>query len=229
MTVIQLPEGLLKSLNVLPKQTKIVGLIRHAERYDIPADDFGNDVALMSVGIASSQLLADKLCERLVKLSSSPIKRCLQTAEILLTKAKCSAIQKNKLLGDPGIFITDRHQAHTYFMEQKSIPDLVMHLLSEQPNPSGFCVSTIKTTLKLIHILLTEITKAGISINITHDSILSVVIGVIFNELSIEKLWPDYLEGIFFWQQDDFLHCLYRGKHKCLLWNKEQLTLLANV
>lgn len=212
-----LPKSLLNSLAFLPDSVAVGGLLRHAERHVILPGEFGNEVDLTEDGKSSCQLLAEKLSKQLISIQTSPVKRCLQTAQLLLKAAKVQHIQTSHLLGDPGIFIVDRHHAHVYCSHHEPL-EMVQHLLSKQDNPAGFCNSTTETAYELIRYLLKTVTEPGLSLFITHDSILSVLLGVIFEELTLEYLWPTYLEGLFFWQQHNLVHMVYRHYYKKLLW-----------
>lgn len=202
---------------LLPNNTAIAGLMRHAEKEIIFKDEFGNDVSLTKAGINQCQQLANKLLDKVVTIHSSPVKRCTQTAELLLAANPLLTIQKNHLLGDPGIFIQDREAAHHHFLQHQPF-EIVQQLLNDQPNPTGFCHSTQKTVYQLIHFLLKQSTNIGISLFITHDAILSVVLGTLFNEIALEIVWPDYLETLFMWQSEQYLHLVYRDQGKKILW-----------
>lgn len=213
----ELPSILLDSFSILPVGASIAGLIRHAERETIVVGEFGNEVALTKRGEITSQLLVGVLKDRLVEIYSSPVKRCAQTAKILEMANELMKVNFSNLLGDPGIFVQNCAKAHTYFLQNQPL-HIAQHLLSEEANPDGFCISTKETVNQLVAFLLSKATKKGISLFITHDSILSVVVGVFFGEIALEKLWPDYLEAIFFWQDQDNLHVIYREHYKKLLW-----------
>jgi len=213
-----IPESLLDSLAILPANRAIAGLLRHAERPAIITGEFGNDLNLTENGRESCKTLAKNLSMNLNEVYSSPVKRCLQTANFLLDGVKNSQIQTSSLLGEPGIFIVNWDQAHNYCREHDPFV-IVKELISKDENPPGFCSSTYNTVFDLIRFLLKKMIKdPGLSLFITHDSILSVVLGIIFEDVELEYLWPFYLEAMFFWEQDSFLHIIYRGKYKKLLW-----------
>jgi broad specificity phosphatase PhoE len=202
-------------LDLLPPCKPIVGLLRHAERVAIPIGEWGNELGLTSTGEHSCKLFANDLNHRLTQVYSSPLERCTQTAAILAKSAKHSVVTTSQLLGAPGIFICDEGLVENYFL-QYSVADIVKHLLSEDRNPPGFCHSTPTTVFKLINFMLSTAGSSGITLFITHDSILSVVLGYFFKEISLDMLWPDYLEGLYMWQSDQRLHLAYRDTRKQL-------------
>lgn len=198
----------------------IAVLMRHAEREDIPRGEFGNNVNLTIKGIEDSQLLSVLLKNSLVNIYSSPVKRCIQTAELFAINASNSKINLSSLLGDPGIFIANCHEAQTYCL-QNSVFSLVQELLTESINPPGFCESTTNAVYQLINYLLLQSGNTmGLSLFLTHDAIFSVVLGVIFKEYPIISLWPNYLEALFCWQRENQLHFIYRDLSKTILWTR---------
>lgn len=218
MTLPILPPGLLHSLALLPTDTPIVGLIRHAEREPFVPGDINNDVNLTLKGEMACYALTYALHGRLIKVFTSPVKRCLQTAHLLATASISNEIISHHYLGDPGIFITEQDKVHAYFLEH-TVFDIVKTILSEQRNPPGFCLSTQASVANLIQFMLAEAIDSGIYLFITHDSILSVALGHLFPNIALETLWPDYLECLFFWQARQSLYGAYRNLCKPIAWN----------
>lgn len=213
-----LPPSLLNNLNTLPAKLAIAGLVRHAERDAIPLGEFGNHVALNERGAASCHALTQRLSGDLIYLYSSPVMRCLQTAALLQSAAKFPSVIKSQLLGDPGVFITDVAIAHSFCQKQGPVQVAERLLSARQANPAGFCHSTLASAQALVKFMLKAAAGVGLSLFITHDSILSVVAGVFFPELTIQALWPQYLETLFFWLEHGHLHVRYRDQHRRVLW-----------
>ena len=211
MSMCLLPNTLINSLERLPSNVPVAGLIRHAEREPFVRGEFGHEVNLTANGRISCQQLGKRLDKQLVGLYTSPVKRCYQTAQWL----GFLPIQTSEVLGDPGIFITDPHRAHFYCRQQEPFV-IVQQLLANQKNPPGFCHSTSKAVFNLIQFLLVRLVSPGLSLFITHDSILSVVLGTFFDTFSLEWLWPTYLDGVFFWMDKGQLAAVYKGNHKIL-------------
>lgn len=202
--------------NHLPNNKPIAVLMRHAEREEIPVGELGNDVVLTAAGKAACVKLAKKFPQVIKNLYTSPVKRCLQTAELFLPFSQAASVIHSHLLGDPGIFICDPEQASQSFMQYKPF-EIVRQLLNDQINPLGFCDSTKQTVYKLIDFLLAASVQKGTSLFITHDSILSVVLGIFFAEISLEELWPNYLEMLIVWRERNSLCLAYRQHTKRFL------------
>jgi len=207
----------LKNLALLPLHKPIACLLRHAEREPFLPGDLGNDVDLTHQGQASCHLLARIWEGQLRKVYSSPVKRCLQTAELLVGSAIDTEITRHSYLGDPGIFITDPAKAQIYF-QQQDIIDIVKHLLNPMPNGLGFCDSTFNAAALLMQWMLGKSGLPGIHVFITHDAILSILLGYVFHDFAIETLWPHYLEGLFLWQTKHSFYGIYRGVGRPIPW-----------
>lgn len=217
MTIDKFAVELSKSISLLPKNKAIAGLIRHAERSIIPKGELGNELRLTPYGKKSTQLLTNLLSNHLIKVFTSPVQRCVQTAKILLTGAQCKLVSSSNLLGDPGIFITDAASTDNYFLCYSPL-EIVCQLLNQEANPPGFCRSTNAAVEQLLHFLINNSAEAGITLFVTHDSILSVVLGSLFQEKTIESIWPDFLESLFIWYEPPYLCLLYRNWYKQILW-----------
>lgn len=184
-------------------------LMRHAEKQLISDDPFGNDVGLTDDGITNTKRLEKKLQPYIGYVASSPLKRCVDTAEIL---SKNKSIHKTQLLGDPGIFIENPVQAGKIFLN-KSPQIIANHLLSVETNPDGFCRSTSDTISNLIN----QVIKMGsasslLSVFVTHDIILAIIVAFYFSETDAAHVWPCYLEGLLFWREEDTIHFYFRGR-----------------
>jgi hypothetical protein len=140
---------------------------------------------------------------------------------VLLQRAQEKTVVTSSLLGDPGAFIVDSTQTHDFWRRRKPI-EVVQHLLSDAENPSGFCINTASRAEQFIRFLVQHAKMPGLSLFITHDSILSVVLGILFRDRSVEEMWPSYLEGLFLWQEPGFLHVMYRHCHQKIAWSNAQ-------
>ncbi|MFN3234328.1 MAG: histidine phosphatase family protein [Gammaproteobacteria bacterium] len=190
--------------------TPVSILMRHAHRDPISKSSFGNEVELNSKGIEESIKLSKILKNYPLRLISSPVKRCVQTAKLIMGDREGN-VEKTSLLGDPGVFINNPKIAGYAFLEN-SVSEVVRWLLSRQKNPLGF----YQDTSKQVDILLDELKNAldipGVHIYITHDSILSIVLGEMFGSKEVEKIWPDYLEGVILLPHENRFKMLYRDQ-----------------
>ena len=148
---------------------------------------------------------------RTVTAVSSPIRRCVQTAEAILRGAGSpSAAATDSRLGDPGPFIVQPEIAGPLFLELP-IPEISRRQLQDAAPPPG-----MRPTAEGVEILLNLTTgnlgEGGrLDVYVTHDVILSVLVASIFRLPLDETEWPGYLEGLLLWRSDERLHLSWRG------------------
>lgn len=103
----------------------MIYLIRHAQK-----EDSSPNCGLTKNGILASRNYARKLLKNNAKLDfiiSSPIKRCIQTANEISSIYNIEVIKSNKL-GDPGVFISDDKVAMDIFNKYNLIDIINMQL-----------------------------------------------------------------------------------------------------
>lgn len=204
------------SLEQLSNGQITIGFMRHAARELIPPGDIGNNVRLTSEGIQETILLRELFKTNLVKIYTSPVLRCLETANLLCTVAKDPLVQTSNKLGNPGIFVEQPEIAAPVFMQYQDDPIKLALALIHKQKLSGFCLSSFNATQALIKYWFNLITEPGISVCITHDSILGVIIGTLFPQHCLYELWPNYLDTLFFQYDEDLLSVVYRGQKKLI-------------
>jgi broad specificity phosphatase PhoE len=206
-------EGIQKSLNHIAQYDMVIGFMRHAAREPIPLGEIGNEIPLTKEGISKvielKQLLATRVS--IAKVYSSPVLRCMETANLLASMASDKVVTPCNKLGAPGIFVENPELATPFFLKYQNDPvALALALLDGIPFP-GFSESVSKGVQELIRYFSTTIVQQGSSLCITHDSILGLLIGYFFPGQSLHELWPDYLETLFVQLQGDRLSVIYRG------------------
>jgi len=169
-------------------------LLRHAERPNIPSDKVGNEVSLTKQGIHQTKLFAKSLKQPIISISSSPIRRCLQTAKIISNNCNYKkAIKKSKLLGDPGFFINDPELAWTHW-QTKGHNTVNQYLLNGKEQWQGFhqfddAINHMK--MEIIEQLKTK--NSGFHIWVTHDTILATFASRVLPQPLTLNNWPNFL------------------------------------
>lgn len=166
----------------------MIYLIRHAQK-----ENSLSDCGLSAKGFLEAKQYAEKLIQNKIKLDyiiSSPIKRCLETAnEIALMYGKDVVI--SKYLGDPGVFILDDKLAMNVFREYKLIDIINMQLLGK--NLYGFESLEIGS-LKLLNFMKSY--KDSNVLMVSHDAIIMPFICYFSDMKEItQKDIIGYLEG----------------------------------
>ena len=207
--------SIVQRLAAVPVGADVSLVIRHAEREDIPAGTFGHDVSLTGDGVAASERLGAALSERgAISVVSSPVPRCVQTAEAILRGAGSSTTATtDRRLGDPGPFVVEPNVSGPLFLELPISEIARRQLQDADPHPG------MRPTAEGVEILLNLTTgnlgEGGrLDIFVTHDVILAVLVASIIGP-PLEKVgWPGYLEGLFLWRSRTRLRASWRGFHQ---------------
>lgn len=199
-------------LATIPQGADIGLIIRHAERGDFPSGDFGVDMPLTVRGVAEAQRLGALLAGRgQVKFLSSPVPRCVQTAEAFLRGGGWPGeVAHDWRLGDPGPFVVDPEVSGPLFLKTP-IQELARRQLSN-PHPLPGMRPTSEGVRMILDLAAGDLEQNGrLNIYITHDAILAVLVAHLFR-VSIEEMnWPDYLDGLLLWRSRERLHFTWRG------------------
>ena len=202
---------------MIPKEVNASLVIRHAEREDIPAGTFGHEVNLTAGGILEAEQFGAALSEkRALTVVSSPVPRCVQTAQAMVRGAGSSAkVVADRHLGAPGAFIVDAETAGPLFLGLP-IPEIARRQLQDAMPLPG-----VRPTPEGVEILLELATNplgdnGQLHVFITHDIILSVFVASIFRSTVEEAGWPDFLEGLILWRSSDEVQASWRRFHKSL-------------
>lgn len=169
-------------------------LLRHAERPDIPNDEIGNEVGLTKQGIRQTKQFAKSLRQPIISISSSPILRCVQTAEIISNQCSYNTtIKKSILLGNPGFFIKDPKIAWTHW-QIKGHDAVNQYLLNGKDQWQGFlpfdnAINRMKTEITK----QLETTNSGIHVWVSHDTILATFASRVLPQSLTLNNWPNFL------------------------------------
>lgn len=192
-----LPDGTSRTLDLLFDNRRFALLVRHAERPPIPPGSFGNELPLTGAGKRAAVDLGRRLGTSLRATWSSPVLRCLQTTKAVSEGAGFSGDPVlDRHLGDPGAMISDTSMVGDVFHVHGSEGVVQRLLQNERPLP-GFQSPGEGTTL-VVESMAEALPSDGGALLVTHDSILAVVVAVIFGggSVFVPGAWPDYLEGL---------------------------------
>ena len=196
---------------VVPRECDTALVLRHAQREEIPVGSFGEDVRLTLQGIKEAERLGELISERLPgRVVSSPIQRCIATAQAISRGAGWSAgVATDSRLGKHGPFVSDPNVSGRLFMEI-GISEIVRRQLLDDQAPPGF-----RDTSEGIRNLL-DFTSQGLgcsgrlNIYVTHDAILAALVGWLFRLPVYQEGWPNFLDGVLLWQRGGKLRCAWR-------------------
>lgn len=174
-------------------------LIRHAEKSLTGNQD------LTMTGLTDAYLYGQKLKNQGVhfdEIISSPIKRCLQTAEEIIKGLDVNlSIEQSQLLGDPGIFVIDDKKAITVFNEL-TVQEVINHQLQKK-SLSGF-LPIDKACQPLIKEIKKKINTNKSILYISHDAIIDPFVAYLNKTKFInESEMVQYLMGYLIVQLPD--------------------------
>ena len=200
-------------LSHIPGPADAALIIRHAEREGIPTGEFGVDIPLTARGVAEAERLGEALicAGKEFRVVSSPVPRCVQTGKAILRGAGCpGGVALDRRLGDPGPFVVDTDAGGPLFLEVP-VPEIVRRQLQQaeplpgmRPTPDGVEI--------LLSLTADELENNGrLSVYVTHDAILAVLLASLFRLPLEETGWPDYLDGLLLWRSDGRLRLSWLG------------------
>lgn len=208
------PPSMLRWLAAVPDGRPVVLLLRHSVRDELPREDIGYELPLNPLGVRLARGLGEAMRRRVRTLHTSPVSRCVQTAELIGDAAEAGlAVVPDRMLGDPGAYVIDRQLAGRNWLTMGS-RGIMEHLAfrddalpgTEQPDAGA---------RKLVrHMLEVAVDVPGLHVFVTHDILLAATAARFLGPPQGPAPWPRYLEGAFFWRDEAGLHAAYRDVHR---------------
>lgn len=214
---VEIPPTLLRNIERIPAEYPVALLLRHSIREEFAAGDIGNNIPITVDGKNLAFELGRFLGERLRTLHSSPLLRCVQTAEALREGAGVDAdISGNRLLGDPGIFVVNAALAWSNW-EALGNEGVMRHLAAEDYALPGMA-DPDAAAQELVRYMLSVMDGApGVHVFVTHDTILGPVVARLFSQNYEVCKGPLFLEGALFWGSHVDVNIAYRDESLLVL------------
>ena len=121
----RIPPSVTRWMAEVPAGEPVAVLLRHSVRDRLPPGKIGYALPITPVGAALGRELGALLGSRLRTLHTSPLARCVQTAEAIRAGAAVRAegtvdvpIVRDRLLGDPGVYVVDGDRAESIWVER---------------------------------------------------------------------------------------------------------------
>lgn len=206
----RIPPSILSTLDRVPRNCPVVLLLRHSVRGHLPPGDVGYTVPITDIGRQLGRELGAMLGDRLRTLHASPIMRCVQTAEVLRDGASTDCpVVRDRLLGDPGVYVLDNKRAEQAWADRGHESVMANIVSGADPLP-GMARSDEAARFLVQHMLAVADDSPGIHVFVTHDSLVTATAARLLKRPLGKDDWPWYLEGAFFWRDEDGLHTAYR-------------------
>jgi len=186
---------IVQHIQSLPSNARATILIRHSERNKIPRGEFGTHYMLTENGVRMAEEFGTKLSEYgIVKIYTSPIPRCVQTAELLKQGiGKPLEIIQDHHLGDPGFHVSDEDKAGKYYLSYGAkgvFEKFIAGGKLEGINSVDYLRTTAMDWLKL------KTTERGITIFVTHDALIANFAYANGIKTYSRENWVEFLDGI---------------------------------
>ena len=182
-------------LKQFSESDKLSLIIRHGDRDKIPQGSFGNEVMLNDDGVRNSIAFGKELSSlKLNKVFTSPIGRCVQTAEAIATGYGSNIeIIETKALGAPGLHISDEKVAGEFFLKH-GFDEMYNRFINEMEIPG---IPSINEVNSLVSSYITENTNdTGLTIFVTHDMLIAFYHYSINKKVYTKESWVKYLSGL---------------------------------
>ncbi len=212
MHACEIPTTLLRNIKRVPEEYPVALLLRHSIREDFGTGDIGNNTPITDDGKAIAFELGRFLGERLRSLHSSPLLRCVQTAQALREGAGYYLdISEHRFLGDPGIFVLDGALAWSNW-EAMGNEGVMRHLASENYALPGMA-DPETASQELVRNMLSLMDRSpGVHVFVTHDTILGPVAARFLRQADKAPKGPLFLEGALFWSSHVGVNIAYRDE-----------------
>ncbi len=211
-----IPPSLLKWLDQAPADRPVALLLRHSVRDDLPPGDAGYVLPITPIGRQLAQSLGGLLGARLRTLHTSPLVRCVQTAEALRDGARVAIdVVPDRLLGDPGVYVLDDREAGRQW-DRLGHERVMSHLVSASEGLPGMATPQEAARYLVQHLLAVAGDTPGVHVFVTHDSLVTTTAARMLGVPLGPDAWPWYLEGTFFWRDTLGLRTAYRDHHTAL-------------
>lgn len=206
----QVPPSVLRHLERIPIDRPVALLLRHSVRDELPPGEAGRILPITETGRRLAVQLGERLRGRLRTLHTSPLLRCVQTAEALRKGAGVEAtIVRDHLLGDPGAYVLDGRRAWSNW-ESRGHEGVMAHLVSSSDALPGMARPDEAARFLVHHMLAVAGRAPGVHVFVTHDALVTATAARLLARPLGTSDWPWYLEGAFFWRAADGLHTAYR-------------------
>lgn len=205
-----IPASTLRWLDAAPADRAVAVLLRHSVRDALPPGELGYRHALTPAGARLADEFGARLRGRLRTLHSSPLQRCLDTAERL--RAAAAATQKiieDRMLGDPGAYVLDARLAGENWLRLGS-EGIMAHLAERDDTLPGTRHPDDGARRLVRHMLDSAGDRPGLHVFVSHDILVAVTAARFVGAPQGPARWPRYLEAAFFWRDAAGLNAAYR-------------------
>ena len=217
-----LPESMMSSVSLLPKNERLILFTRHSLRTRSDGNGFASDqLPLTPKGRVLAKSWGRWLHSHLpysldVDSISSPIGRCVDTAQLMQEGAGLQrSIIHQSLLVEPGSLVTEPEIASKVFKEV-GVLNFINRFLQGSLEGTKNAHQGGLDILSLFYQHQPQ--KGHLMLAVSHDTLLSAFLAVMLDMPEIDwNDWPKMMEGVFLWFDDApfdkaSAHFIWRGE-----------------
>ena len=196
----------------LPDDRPVALLVRHAERPAIPEGSMGMDLAITERGAAAARSLGARLGSRVLRVHTSAIRRCVQTAQAIIAGAGVALEPvEDGALGVPSTFALASPEALATIQEL-GFDGLMEHLVrGDKPLP-GLPHPAEGARLLREHALSLLDGPPGLHVLVTHDAMIAALVARSTAAFFAHDDWPRFLESTALWRDGHSPVLAYRER-----------------
>lgn len=174
---------------------KIAVVLRHGDRDLIPPGEIGNEIPINEIGKNNAIEFGKKIKHlQINKIYTSPILRCIQTAEYIASSFERETnIHQTKCLGDPGLHIDDEIVAGKFYLDF-GFDEMYRRFCNNTKIPG--VPNAFDFRQRMDNFIKEHCSKNGITIFITHDSLIAFYKYSLTGIKYTKENWVNYLNGI---------------------------------
>lgn len=195
-------------------------LIRHAHRPSLKGVNSPDNISITKQGNLNAYELGSSITMRIGVCISSPIRRCVETLDVL-TKPHTQPLFISNLLG---YSFVENIETATHKLSQQGLKETVFQMsLSKQ---DGF-IDANEGIGQILDLIFSAGGNQGqLDIFCTHDMQLALMDLLFYNQYKnsqeLKENWPGMLEGMWFWGERLNFYVCWRGKIKHFVNNLER-------
>lgn len=204
-----IPQSVRQGLETCPRDRAVAVLLRHSVRGELPPRD-SFSVPITEAGRRIALELGVLVGGRLKTLHTSPLVRCVQTAEALRDGAAVDVpMVPDRHLGGHGVYVLDAARAWQTW-EELGPDKVVQNMATQSSSMPGMARPDEAARFLVLHMLSATKDMPGIHVFVSHDSLVLATAARFLGMPVSSNDWPWFLEGAFFWREGMRVAAVYR-------------------
>lgn len=200
------------ALAQLPADRPVALLTRHSLRELTDANGMSSyTLPLTEAGIVLAEQWGARLGRRIHAFHSSPVGRCVETAQAMARGAGLELpVAMTLQLVEPGCYVHNIRKVGPLFLEMGPLAFANFHL---RERVEGLLSPRDGAGKLLQHLQATQGDAGSLTVHVTHDTILAAFVYHLLGRDHIgEDDWPWMMEGLWLWFEPEHVCWLWRGQ-----------------